>query len=287
MEYIAQLGTAFSEDRTKVYEKGFSGQKELAIETIFGFINTIINELDNTIQLSEDSNGFYHAYNTINLDIKNKSADVKHLPVMLEGQVAALSSGQLDIDNVIALLESLFDSKLYRADQRSFILYPVKDTTPFLQKNIIQPQSISKSKLLTTMPQKKDFNLIEQDADGQIRFQPHFRNAFDLQTTLDQLKNNEDYRNLVENFLKNLQHQTLLLFNQIPVIFVIFQLIQCSLKVESIPEVRLKTDLSICILFNKIKILFLWHCGQQFAFGNTLGLDDVFLQEWSGVFYGV
>ncbi|MCS5646026.1 MAG: hypothetical protein NZ838_07875, partial [Candidatus Marinimicrobia bacterium] len=198
MENIFQLGTAFSDYRTKVYETGFSGQKELAIETIFGFINTIINELDNTIQLSEDSNGFYHAYNTINLDIKNKSADVKHLPVMLEGQVAALSSGQLDVDNVIALLESLFDSKLYRADQRSFILYPVKDTTPFLQKNIIQPQSISKSKLLTTMLQKKDFNLIEQDADGQIRFRPHFRNAFDLQTTLDQFKNNEEYRNLVE-----------------------------------------------------------------------------------------
>jgi hypothetical protein len=198
MENIFQLGTVFSEYRTKVYEKGFSGQKELSIEFICGFINTIINELDNTIQLSEDSNGFYHAYNTINLDIKNKSADVKHLPVMLEGQVAALSSWQLDVNNVIALLESLFDSKLYRADQHSFILYPVKDTTSFLQKNIIQPQSISKSKLLTTMLQKKDFNLIEQDADGQIRFRPHFRNAFDLQTTLDQLKNNEDYRNLVE-----------------------------------------------------------------------------------------
>jgi hypothetical protein len=198
MEYISQLGTAFSEYRIKVYEKGFSGQKELAIETIRGFVYTLINELDNTIQLNEDSNGFYHAYNTINLDLKSKSADVKHLPLMLEGQVAALSSGQLDVDNVIALLESLFDSKLYRADQRSFILYPVKDTTPFLQKNIIQSQGISKSKLLTTMLRKKDFNLIEQDADRQIRFRPHFRNAFDL------------------------QNQTLLLFNKIPVIFVIF-----------------------------------------------------------------
>jgi len=198
MEYISQLGTAFSEYRTKVYEKGFSGQKELAIETIRGFVYTLINELDNTIQLNEDSNGFYHAYNTINLDLKSKSADVKHLPTMLEGQVAALSSGQLDVDNVITLLESLFDSKLYREDQHSFILYPVKDTTPFLQKNIIQPQSISKSSLLTTLLQKKDFTIIEQDADTQIRFRPYFMNAFDLQAALHQLKNNEDYRNLVE-----------------------------------------------------------------------------------------
>jgi len=198
MEYISQLGTAFSEYRTEVYKKGFSGQKEQAIETLCSFINTIINELDNTVQLSKGSNGFYHAYNTINLDLKNKSADVKHLDLMLEGQVAALSSGQLGIDNVITILESLFDSKLYRTDQHSFILYPEKDTTPFLKKNIIQPQSISKSSLLTTLLQKKDFTLIEKDAVEQIRFRPHFRNAFDLQAALHQLKNNEDYRILVE-----------------------------------------------------------------------------------------
>jgi len=102
------------------------------------------------------------------------------------------------MDNVISLLESIFESKLYRADQHSFILYPVKDTTPFLHKNIIQPQSISKSSLLTTLLQKKDFTLIEKDAGEQIRFRPHFRNAFDLQAALHQLKNNEDYRNLVE-----------------------------------------------------------------------------------------
>jgi len=198
MEYISQLGTVFSEYRTKVYEKGFNGQKELAIEAINDFLCTLINELDNTIQLNEDSNGFYHAYNTINLDLKSKSENIKHLPIMLEGQVAALSSGQLDMDNVISLLESIFESKLYRADQHSFILYPVKDTTPFLHKNIIQPQSISKSSLLTTLLQKKDFTLIEKDAGEQIRFRPHFRNAFDLQAALHQLKNNEDYRNLVE-----------------------------------------------------------------------------------------
>jgi len=197
MENIFQLGTAFSEYRTKVYEKGFSGQKELAIETIYGFINTIINEMDNTIQLSEDSNGFYHAYNTINLDLKSKSADVKHLPLMLEGQVAALSSGQLDVDNVIALLESLFDSKLYRADQRSFILYPVKDTTPFLQKNIISSSNISKSKLLSKMLQNNDRTLIEKDAGGQVRFRPQFRNSFDLEAKLNKLKNETNYNGLV------------------------------------------------------------------------------------------
>ena len=197
MENIFQLGTAFSEYRTKVYEKGFSGKKELAIETICGFINTIINELDNTIQLSEDSNGFYHAYNTINLDLKSKSADVNHLDLMLEGQVAALSSGALNIDDAIKLLESLFTSDLYRDDMHSFILYPKKEITPFLHKNIISSSNISKSKLLSKMLQNNDRTLIEKDAGGKVRFRPQFRNSFDLEAKLNKLKNETNYNGLV------------------------------------------------------------------------------------------
>ncbi|MBT5996219.1 MAG: hypothetical protein HOG73_10935 [Candidatus Marinimicrobia bacterium] len=196
MEYITQLGTAFSEYRTTVYKKGFSGQKELSIKTISSFISLIINELDNTIQLGEDSNGFYHAYNTINLDLKNKSTDIKHLNIMLEGQVAALSSGALNIDDTIKLLQLLFKSELYREDMHSFILYPEKVITPFLHKNIIPPQSISKSELFSIMLQKKDRSLIEIDAEGQIRFRPEFKNSFDLAAKLNQLKNESSYNDL-------------------------------------------------------------------------------------------
>ena len=198
MEYVSKLGKIFEEYRSTVYNKGFSGTEDLSLNQISEFIFAINNDLGNTIRSNKNANGLYHAYNTIQIDLRKQSMDVQHLDLMLEGQVAALSSGILNIDDAIGVLESLFASDLYREDMRSFMLYPVKKVTPFLDKNIIQPQSISKSKLLTTMLQKKDFNLIEQDADRQIRFRPHFRNAFDLQTTLDQLKNNEDYRNLVE-----------------------------------------------------------------------------------------
>ena len=197
MEYISQLGTAFSEYRAKVYEKGFSGKKELAIELICGFINTTINEIDNTIQLGEDSNGFYHAYNTINLNLKSKSVNVKHLDLMLEGQVAALSSGALNIDDAIKLLESLFNSDLYRDDAHSFILYPKKEVIPFLYRNIIPAANISNSKLLLKMLQNNDHTLIEKDVGGQVRFRPQFRNSFDLEAKLNKLKNETNYNGLV------------------------------------------------------------------------------------------
>ncbi|HIA31059.1 MAG TPA: hypothetical protein EYN82_05600 [Candidatus Marinimicrobia bacterium] len=116
---------------------------------------------------------------------------------MLEGQVAALSSGALNIDDAIKLLESLFTSDLYRDDMHSFILYPKKEITPFLHKNIISSSNISKSKLLSKMLQNNDRTLIEKDAGGQVRFRPQFRNSFDLEAKLNKLKNETNYNGLV------------------------------------------------------------------------------------------
>lgn len=199
MEYICQLGTTFSDYRNKVYQNGFSGEKELMIETIFEFFDILIKELDNTIKINQDDNGLFHSYNTIKLDLKNKSADIKNLSTMLEGQVAFLSIKQLEIDKVITLLESLFNSDLYREDQNSFILYPIKEKTLFLEKNIIPSDIISKSDLLIKMLEKKDFCLIEQDAEGSARFRPDFRNIFDLQKTLNNLKQKNEYRDLIKD----------------------------------------------------------------------------------------
>ena len=124
--------------------------------------------------------------------------DVQHLDLMLEGQVAALSSGLLKTDDAIEVLGILSASELFRENMRSFILYPIKKVTPFLEKNIIQPHSIAKSKLLSTMLQNKDFTLIEQDADDQFRFKPQFRNSFDLQAALHQILDKKDYKDLID-----------------------------------------------------------------------------------------
>ena len=116
---------------------------------------------------------------------------------MLEGQVAALSSGALNIDDAIKLLGSLFNSDLYRDDAHSFILYPKKEVIPFLYRNIIPATNISNSKLLLKMLQNNDHTLIEKDVGGQVRFRPQFRNSFDLEAKLNKLKNETNYNGLV------------------------------------------------------------------------------------------
>ena len=198
MEYISKLGKIFEEYRNTVYNKGFSGTEDISLNQISEFIFAINNDLETTISSSKNANGLYHAYNTIQIDLKKQSMDVQHLDLMLEGQVAALSSGLLKTDDAIEVLDTLSVSELYRESMRSFMLYPIKKVTPYLEKNIIQPHSIAKSKLLSTMLQNKDFTLIEQDADDQFRFKPQFRNSFDLQAALHQILDKKDYKDLID-----------------------------------------------------------------------------------------
>ena len=56
---------------------------------------------------------------------------------MLEGQVAVLDSGLLGDGEAVALLRALRASDLYRADQRSYLLYPDRTLAPFLERNTI------------------------------------------------------------------------------------------------------------------------------------------------------
>ena len=195
-EFINQLGRSFSKYRNTVYKQGYSGKKELKIESICRLFKNINLELDKTIQLNRSQNGFYHAYNTMNMDLKNKLVDVENLEPMLEGQVAALSSGEITIDDSITLLESLFNSELYRNDMNSFILYPVKTTMPFLEKNIIPKNSISASTLLLTMLKEDDHSIIESDANGDTRFNSDFKNSFDLSSKLKSLEVTDRYGDL-------------------------------------------------------------------------------------------
>ena len=54
---------------------------------------------------------------------------------MLEGQVAVLSSGYLSAKESLDVLDGLKNSKLFRADQYSYILYPNKELKGFMERN--------------------------------------------------------------------------------------------------------------------------------------------------------
>ena len=191
MDFVSKLGTIFENYRRNVYRSGFSTRKKIPLKQLENFLSDILIKLNETILCNRNSDGLFDAYNTININNEHQSIDVKRLDLMLEGQVAGLSSElQSTSDNVLTL-KSLFSSSLYRNDMKSFILYPEKKITPFLDKNIIKKEDLLQSALLCKMVDQKNKSIVEKDFEGNVRFNPKFRNEFDLMGALERLPESE------------------------------------------------------------------------------------------------
>jgi hypothetical protein len=183
---MSQLGEAASRYRAAVYSDAFPGAVvKQPVAELGEMLDDALDVIDHSIVANRRDDGLYHSYNLF--DPKKVTATIEPLYLMLEGQVAALSSGAVDTGEAIAVVESLFESDVYRADQHSFMLYPDRDLPGFLDKNRIPDREVESIHLLQRMDAEGDDQLVVRDTDGCYRFHPDFRNARDLQARLDEL----------------------------------------------------------------------------------------------------
>ena len=191
------LGEAASEYRNHVYQSGFWGKKRtVSMEGLKIFTNVCLEFIEHSINSNKREDKLYHAYNLIT--IESTKVKISHLPEMLEGQVAVLSSGYVKGKQALELLDSLEKSSLYRPDQNSYILYPNKELPRFLEKNCIPKEKVSSSNLLQLLIQNKNELIFNQDIKGGYHFNGNFHNARDLKEALYQLGNQIEYKDLVE-----------------------------------------------------------------------------------------
>lgn len=182
--FLDKVGQASSDYRTVVYQQhGFSGKTNLQLNEVDALLGNAISAIDHSISNNQDANGLYHAYNL--LDVDGGTAEVSHLYAMLEGQVAALSSGALNVDSAINVLEALFDSDVYREDQKTFMLYPDRSQVSFLQKNCISADAANRIALVKNMLESGDNRIVEQDDNQTIRFNSAITNAEALNDALN------------------------------------------------------------------------------------------------------
>ncbi len=132
------------------------------------------------------------------LHLDPEVASIGHLYEMLEGQVAILSSGMLSGEESLALLESMRHSKLYRADQHSYILYPDRDLPGFLEKNCIPSNRVRSLALVLELVKAQDQTLITRDENGNFHFSGHIRNMKDVRRSLEALGREPRYAELVK-----------------------------------------------------------------------------------------
>ena len=196
------LGRAGSSFRHIIYTQKFSGRKEkVSTADIFLFFNLSRMFLEHSIRANKRIDNLYHAYNLMTVK-GGEEVTISHLPEMLEGQVAVLSSGFLSSSECLQVLDGLKSSSLFRADQFSYILYPNKILPRFMAKNNISSEVISSSNLLTRLIRDKNIQVIERDVLGGYHFNGTFNNINSLKTALQTLP--ESYQSLVEKEAKYL-----------------------------------------------------------------------------------
>ncbi len=195
---LDSLGKAGSNFRTHIYEHAFSGRKtKLSMNRLRDFISISNSYLEHSIRANKRSDNLYHAYNLMTVK-EDKTVSISYLSEMLEGQVAVLSSGYLDAKETLDVLDALKQSKLFREDQYSYMLYPNKELKGFLDRNTVTQDAVFSSNLLQELVRDKNVQIIEKDVNGEYHFNGDFKNANDVSKALKKLSGTK-YQSLLES----------------------------------------------------------------------------------------
>ncbi|MFQ3192342.1 MAG: hypothetical protein ACI936_003494 [Paraglaciecola sp.] len=178
-EVLQDLGQAAWRYRQAIYtSQSFSHKENCSVETVNLLLSNALVAIDHTIHNNVGNDGLHQSYNL--LDFDGRQASVENLYPMLEGQVAAISSGAINPKQTADVLDALFASDVYRADQKTFMLYPDRVQTPFLDKNVITLAAFNEVPVLAQMMAAYDVRIVMQDADGGYRFNPNIKNNGEL-----------------------------------------------------------------------------------------------------------
>ena len=182
-----ELGQAASRIRAKLYRDGFSGVKQrLALTAILRFGECALAYVDGSIRENRRPDGLFHAYNLVGFEDKRRIS-LRRLYVMLEGQVAALSSGSLPPVEALRTLQMLKRSDLFRPERNSYLLYPDRSLPAFIERNNVPQRTVTRSRLLQRLLKDGDESLVERDVNGRCHFNGDLRNSGELQARLNRL----------------------------------------------------------------------------------------------------
>jgi hypothetical protein len=184
---VALAGPA-SDYRTGLYARGLSAPAPAAVEPLLELVARAQAAVRRSIEANRRPDGLFHAYNLLALRPAGRGAGLERLPVMLEGQVAALGAEAVGPEEACALLDALRGSPLWREDQRSYLLYPDRDLPRFLDKNVVPEAALAEAPALRRLLDAGDGRILRRDAEGRLRFHPSLHHAAPLRTALQALR---------------------------------------------------------------------------------------------------
>lgn len=206
--FTDDFGKLFEEERTVLYSKGFGeGYTELSSKELVSFLKAFSTGIKASIQANKREDNLYHSYNSVIL--KENEITNTNLKLMLEGQVAVLSSGLLKKTEKKALTEALRKSDLFEPNQYSYLLYPNGTLPDFKKKNNLTQEDVAS---LSAFRERSGTLVLKKDAHGAFHFNPLFRNADVMKEFFDKMDedkkpNSEETKILLALYEKIFNHQ--------------------------------------------------------------------------------
>ena len=186
MDALLEISSAASRYRETLYKQdSFNDKTELLPEQIRDLLDDALLIIDQSIESNLREDGLYESYNVLNIKKLKEINIVNTSYPMLEGQVAAISAGALSAQQVTSVLAALFESKIYRDDQRSFMLYPDRSLPNFLDKNKVPEDLVQAIPALVQMLEAGDETIVLRDVEGDYRFCAKLTNSNDLNSAIN------------------------------------------------------------------------------------------------------
>lgn len=185
--FMDGMGRAHERYRARVYADPSALGEFESVSRAFAerWFDASIKLVSATIRAGKRPDGLYDAYSLLSL--QGDEARVERLHPMLEGQVAALSSGALEPDEAIVLMGALRAGPLYCADRKTWLLYPDRTLPDFFAKNRCPERAVASSPLAQRLIAAGRDDIVYLDAEGIARFAPALVNEAELAAALDRL----------------------------------------------------------------------------------------------------
>jgi hypothetical protein len=178
--YLDRVALPYEAHRARAYSRRLGGRVSVSHDALLTLCASAITVCEWTLKRARRVDGLYDAYRLMRRH-PDGGLGVTALPLMLEGQVALLSSGVLDPSEAADLVDALFTSGLYRADQKSFTLMVPVARPGFMAVNAVDVSPL----IAETLSRATSWGVLRQDDSGTWRFHPELSSHRDLAERLD------------------------------------------------------------------------------------------------------
>lgn len=206
---VEEVGLALEQYRDEVVHPEDQEPVSYAANLVRDFLDHSQGAIEQVLQRNQRKDGLWHAYNVLEIGREEKTMGLRRLPVMLEGQVAILSSGCLDSDESLALLEALPSSDLRSQRHPTYLLYPDRELPRFMEINHFGEDQVTKVEALAEMIANEDERLVVRDPEGGYRFHHSLINGYELTGAMNAIEglSSEDQIAIEALYESVFQHQ--------------------------------------------------------------------------------